>query len=251
MVAHYPIVEWLVSGKKRELINMRKAIEGSSCNTILLSCENFYHALGEHQIRLLSEILEPFNVKIICYVRRQDLAAESAWKQQVRVRLESTSFEIFIKKHKDPTKLSKVQLNYFRMLYPWSQFFGEEKIKLRIFQNNSFIGGDLLRDFFSTICFSDAYDSNLECFSGSNKSISNGFIDLIRIINDSNLVSKENHNDLVNAIDSSSATFDNSPLLDIKGRREILENYSEVNEQLFNKYMSVNDSVGFDVSDLY
>lgn len=251
MVAHYPVVEWLVSGDVKKLNTMKQAMEDSPCDCVLLSCENFYHDLGPSHIGLLSGLLEAFNVMIICYVRRQDFAAESAWKQQVRVGLEVTPFDDFKKIHKDPSWLHKVQLNYFRMLAPWAQSFGEHNIKLRVFQKSSFIGGDLLPDFFSTLGISKAYKPGLMRSEYSNKSLPSGFIELISVINNLGLVAKENHHALVNAIESSSAVFDSRPMLDTQDRQEILENYSAVNEKLFHKYKPRNGTMGFDVSDIY
>ncbi len=251
MVAHYPVAEWLLVGDMKNLINMKKAIDNSPCSTVLLSCENFYHSLCSTQISLLSEVLKTFNVIVVCYVRRQDFAAESAWKQQIRVGLEKVPFKVFIKKHKDRSRLSKVQLNYFRMLAPWEQVFGKKNIKLRIFQKTSFVGGDLLHDFFSTIGLPNAYEPVLECHEDSNKSLSSGLIELIRVINELSLVSKANHHSLVNVIESSSASFSNIPLLDIQDRRDIIENYSEVNEKLFNKYKCNDETMEFNISDIF
>jgi len=112
-------------------------------HTVIFSSEHLSTFLMEEsEIQSLNKILEPFisSFIIIIYIRRQDLIASSMISNYARVGLSTTL----------PTGSEIVArhfYNYRRLLKKWSEVFGKENIRLRIFEKEQLIHQDLLQDF--------------------------------------------------------------------------------------------------------
>ncbi len=121
---------------KDDLLNEIKMFTGES---VLISCENFWK-LDLKQIRLLTSIFKNFDVKIIAYLRRQDLFLESR----------STNFSLVsdIEKYRqivmNPYSHYRRACNYLSILDKWSSIGGMDNMIARIFEK------DQLKDGFSS-----------------------------------------------------------------------------------------------------
>lgn len=115
---------------------------------------------GEHMSLLrepeefdrLKELLRTMGdrpVRIVVYLRRQDLFYLSGYSQ--RIKNGSTLPWSDLSENFDPSVY-----DYASLLEGWKSAFGRENIIVRVFERPQMIGGDLIRDFLSVIGFEDA-----------------------------------------------------------------------------------------------
>ena len=108
----------------------------------VISSEAFMNC-RPHQVRSFREVLAGRDVRVVAYVRRQDLWLQSAWNQQARFGRCSLDFWDFY------TGVSKRgRGDYHGMLLPWAEAFGEKCIFVRNFDALS--AGGIVPDFFET-----------------------------------------------------------------------------------------------------
>lgn len=235
--AHYTAVYWVLSENASGLRQVRKAIDASKCGTVLLSCENFYHLLSPEQVGTLAALLKGLSVRIVCYVRRQDLYIESAWKQQAKVGALRMPFPAFLEQHTSADYLSKSHANYHAKLEPWREAFGREAIVVRPFDASAFRAGDLVTDFLDACGLDDVEAiAALPRAPSTNVAIPSELADLVRRTNVEKLVDPE-HQQAYVAWLRGFGGFEDPPLLTSKDRRAILRNYRDANRKLFEDYL--------------
>jgi hypothetical protein len=109
---------------------------------ILISSEVFSEPIERNRCRLFRDIAD--EVKIIIYLRRQDLYIESVYGFLVKIGKFSNSFSNF--------KYEKVfNLDYRIKIEEWAALFGRENIIVRIYESGQFHGGTIFHDFMHTL----------------------------------------------------------------------------------------------------
>jgi len=122
-------------------------INKSNAENIILSSEGF-SLLPLEKIKELKNYLAGFLVKIIVYVRRQDLVLQSYWAEVTK----SGDYEHGIKDFDvwmDEYDFENRNGNYQKLLDKWSSVFGKENIIVRVLEKNQ-LNGSLFNDFLST-----------------------------------------------------------------------------------------------------
>lgn len=229
---HGDLVRWASTDNHRRLNALGRQIDKSTCDTVVISSENFYHQLNPAQVQSLADAIGPgHRVQVLCYVRRQDDYMESAWKQQVRVGAMRSAFPTFLARHTSTEFLAEAHANYHRMLLPWAQSFGRQALRIQVFDRKEFVHGDLIDDFLA-LCNPQADYSTLLRPRPNNPSLSTELAVLLRQINLMGLVNKTEQAELVAFLERHHA-FQNPPLLSAHDRQRILANYRQSNEQLF------------------
>ncbi len=100
-----------------------KEIENSNLDNIIISSE-FFEFANTKQIGILKSKLESYEVKILIYVRRQDLRLESLYTQSVKHGVCGTDILSFIERRKERS-------DYYKLIEPWKQAFGINNIIVR------------------------------------------------------------------------------------------------------------------------
>ncbi len=118
----------------------------SSAEKVIISSEDFSTRIFDGQIDLLARRLADFDVKVVCYVRRQDEFIASVW---------STAVCHFGEASPLSECLSHQWLDYAGVVNRWARFFGRGAIILRVFDEAQLMHGDAVADFLS-ICSIDA-----------------------------------------------------------------------------------------------
>jgi len=119
-----------------------------SPEVMLLSSEHFSSRFREEEIFSLADVLEPFDVRIIVYVKRQDLMAASAFSTRVRgggrewLDLQYVHSNIFY-------------FNLWDMLTEWSSGFEKKRISVRVFDPNMLVNQDVVSDFMALMNVKD------------------------------------------------------------------------------------------------
>ncbi|NEQ76623.1 MAG: hypothetical protein F6K23_28455 [Okeania sp. SIO2C9] len=119
-------------------------INSSIADKIIISSE-FFNTLNESQISQLKLQLNKFKiVKIIVYIRRQDIRIKSMYKQGIK----ANGFSEKIEKRLD---IFKSKNDYYKLLKPWRKAFGLENIILKNFDQITKSKNNLYYDFLKTL----------------------------------------------------------------------------------------------------
>lgn len=111
---------------------------------LVLSSEALHQA-NAGQVAQIRQLLAPFEVRIVVYLRRQSDMLESWFLQQLKT---SKPRSPTIGEFADTVAPS---LDYAAMLAPWAHCFGHAAVHVRIFEPASFVNGDLIDDFCCSI----------------------------------------------------------------------------------------------------
>lgn len=151
---HY--MAWAIKGQKKSPWGKLDSIDGkllakqaiesakiNNCNKIIYSSEEFC-TFTEKDILKLKEILngEYSNIKIVVYLRRQDLLIESSYNSEVKwwgSRL-NLSFQEYVK---SKTPFHK----YDEVIDLWASAFGLENITVRLYDSTDMPKNDVRLDF--------------------------------------------------------------------------------------------------------
>jgi hypothetical protein len=115
-----------------------------SIDNIVISSEHFHSRLHSiEEIQELQILLNEFcyEIKIIVYLRRQDLVATSLFSTGVKVGVSRNNVL------KDNISPEDIYYNYYNLLEKWSNVFGQENIILRVFEKEKLVNGDTVDDF--------------------------------------------------------------------------------------------------------
>lgn len=129
-----------------DMEKLRDEMANSPAQTIVISSEDFSTRLQQSEVDFLAQHLADFDVRIVCYVRRQDEFIISVWSTAVAYYGES-----------DPLSccLDHSWLDYAGTIVPWARAFGPGAVVLRVFERSQLAGGDAVEDFLS-VCGIDA-----------------------------------------------------------------------------------------------
>ncbi len=234
IAAHYQLIERLRHADAATLAAVTDYIDSREQDTIVFSCENFYHHLGHTELQRLAALLKPYRVSIVCYLRRQDLYVESAYRQQVKVGVAKVNVRPFLARHMSAKSLDEVHANYYRMLQRWDQYFGTDCMQVRLFDKACFAGGDLLTDFLQASGIGNV-ELQRRGEAVANQAVPAELINVLRVFNQAGIVSKEHHQQFVRDL-RENFDFRDYSLISNSVRTKILENYAESNRQLFAHY---------------
>lgn len=234
IAAHYPLVDAIKSRDSRKLEKVTNYIDKSVCETVIFSCENLYHSLEESDVDWLSKALQNYHVMILCYVRRQDLYIESAYRQQVKVGEFKMKFDDFLKRHVDRSYLTEVHANYYAMLEKWRESFGASSLVVRPFDQRLFYHGTLLNDYSNVLGLKEA---TLETSSKNNTNLKlpRELINVVRLSNSLQIVPRDHQQSFVQFL-SDHLDFRDSAFLNPSERDLVLKNYEEVNKKLCKRF---------------
>ena len=109
-------------------------IEGSGCDTVLVSSEDFEWFQG---VDRLAPLRDRFDVRILYYMRSPEGYLESYYNQVVKdfQTRETRTLERYMAEH------SLFFLNNDRILRRWSRVFGVENLSVRVFRKGAFPNG--------------------------------------------------------------------------------------------------------------
>lgn len=219
-----------ISGHVKTLyLNLLQEIEKSTANKIFISSENFIFSTPSF-IEDLKQELSPFDVKIIFYVRRQELLIESIFLQWQKVGDDYLGgIEKFFRTHKG-------SFDFYRKITPWAACFGEDSIIARLYERN-LIGDDICCDIVNLL---NLHPLSAEKGGRENASLRPEFATLIGLI-DAAGVQKEDRIKIVGELLSLSEKFGSmkkETLLSYELKQEIAAYYRESNQKFSEKYFS-------------
>ena len=118
---------------------------------VIMSDENIWNGYVKRKSfwKLLTEALKErgIDLKVIVYLRRQDLLVESYWLQRVK----GTSWEMDFQEYITSGKYKEFKLNYYKRLQSIANFAGKENVIVRVYEKQQWEGHTLIQDFFHCV----------------------------------------------------------------------------------------------------
>ncbi|RPI73225.1 MAG: hypothetical protein EHM38_00770, partial [Geobacteraceae bacterium] len=122
---------------------------------ILISEEVFWHLFEQRPsekieaVQWIKKQFRGYEVKVVCYLRRQDKWIESWYNQVVKTDVNYRSrltYEEFIELYRNCG-----QLDYLHALAPWEKVLGKDNMIVRPFEKKWLLDGDIITDFMSIL----------------------------------------------------------------------------------------------------
>lgn len=151
---------------------------------IVLSDEDIWnlHLSRTNFWSLLKNALDErgIDLKVIVYLRRQDLVVESYWMQRVKAKITS-SFQEFI----DSGEYSFFKLNYYENLEHISKIIGKENIIVRAYEKQQYEGNgnSLISDFMKVLGL-ELNDMYVSPNAVVNTSLHGSYLEVKRLLNE-------------------------------------------------------------------
>jgi len=164
--AHHDIAQWVRLEKDKDFLLQffKEAVEEykkNNCTRIVISSEYFFYSIKNpgiiekqdcykkirKNLQMLKEVIpDDFTVKIIAYLRRQDLALDARYNQQVKY---SNSFDLTPMEVKEKI-IAQHYFDYELLLKVWADLFGKENVIVRAYEKQQLPEGTVV-DFLSNI----------------------------------------------------------------------------------------------------
>jgi len=161
-----------------------REIESSAADRVIISSEDFIQYADNKRsqalIREIKDFLSPYDVRVVCYIRRQDDYCESWYNQivkfgiRVRERCGLPAYESMAETHR----------NYLMALDAFEKVFSRKSMIVRIYDRKELRGGDIVQDLLYTV--QDGRAGILYCKNGEedrNIRLDNSLIELKRWCN--------------------------------------------------------------------
>ncbi len=213
---------------------IKHKIRSSNQPVVLLSEEVFWHLFENRAeerpeaIGWIKRQLSEFNVKVVCYLRRQDSWLESWYNQIVKTDVSQYSrmtFGEFMAHYKQ-----NGLLDYHATLQPWVENFGKENMLVKPFERKKFLNGDIIADFLSLL----GLKVEADCIIPKNRqiSLSNAACELSTIYNRTKYAKKFKVKflDMIEEFDQ--IIDDKRKYIKITEAEELLREYFEPNRKL-------------------
>ncbi|WP_428311545.1 hypothetical protein [Hydrocarboniphaga sp.] len=147
-------------------------------NSIVVSGENMSQLRQPAELMRLRDLLSPLTagqIKVVIYLRRQDLFYLSSYSQHIKAGGTRHWSEMV-------GDAKKRLYDYTRFLKPWAEHFGEANIVVRPFERSQFAKQDLLSDFLSVIGL-DGELSGFDIPETQNQSLDAQTAEYLRLMN--------------------------------------------------------------------
>lgn len=118
---HSSLFKSLVLGPaefQKEFDIVMREYQASGCSTLVLSEEAFSSPyFDKFNFRLFKKFLPHFDIRVVCFLRRQDTFAESLWNQHTKIEKQSKDITGFLEVPKN-----RLRFDYVGMLDFWANF---------------------------------------------------------------------------------------------------------------------------------
>ena len=181
------------------------------------------------------------NIKIVCYLRRQDLYIESYWNQCIKKKMETRDI--------DQMLLEDTTIRYKEKLDEIAEIVGREKIIVRVYEREQFEGSreDITSDFCKVLGIKDTWDG-IVLPGIVNERIDAELIEMKRLFNQEYKKRLDEPCYVVtrNAMEyAANHKFSKVGYISNECRKELIKKYSDDNYYIATNYMGRKDGVLF------
>lgn len=235
--AHHPMA-WVLQGSKGTIPNYKvnqmvwedvvAEIKTTNYLNYLISSEFFITVKNIEQTNRIKKYFSEFNVKIILYIRPQDLWIESAYLQKVKTGIECGRFIDFIKNPDQEFDIEK-------LLRAWECSFGVDNIIIRNFDDKE-VKKDLISDFINIFNFKYEDFKGIKHLPRVNDSITRELSELFLKYKDK--LDDAGRNKIIFTYNQKIKNKNslNTKYLDQESREEFLKKYQNSNEAIAKRY---------------
>ena len=131
--------------------SLNNEIELSIADKVIISSEDFSKAKLK-DIRYIYSKLNSYDVRIVVYIKRQDLRVQSVYSQMVKSGTYFKSIDSFINGTSN-------KFDYYSLLQPWRNVFGIDKIIVKPLEKSQI--EDIFSDFLAEVGVYDCGDFSL------------------------------------------------------------------------------------------
>lgn len=214
--------------------------------TFLMSSELIAWASKEKIAPYCAAIMAHMDLKIVLYLRRQDIIIMAGYNQQIKAGTQRRDIRAVIK-----NQMSR--FDYLAKIKPWEEAIGTENIIIRAYERQQFIEGDLRKDFLvGALGISDLGDFNFVNRPNSNPRYARAAMEYKRFLNClfEDVEASGAFNKLLlkySADVSANATeiFTEHDTLDPQTRQQVLDHFAADNAFIARTYMGRADGLLF------
>lgn len=216
----------------------------TSSRNIIISSEVLFSNIVDANLEEIKKRFKESNIKIICYLRRQDTYIESFYKQYLKSGY-SLGFNEYFKKNnfKWNPFISSSRYNWYKTLTKYSAVFGSENIIVRPYESQQMKEGNLIIDFLDNIGVQEWEDFTFPD-TNENVSLPGDVLELFRLLNKTyskKVIKKEEGEKAVPYFDFFEHYFGESEhrnlLLSSRKRKAILRVYKKSNTQIARTFL--------------
>ncbi len=184
------------------------------------------------------------DLKIIVYLRRQDLLIQSYWAQQVKETM-TMSFKQYI----DSGKYTYFNVDYAKRLKEIAAAVGKENIIVRVYEKQQYYGGNILSDFLNILGL-EMTDEYAQADRVINASLEGSCLEVKRLLNNSS-VYKSKKNFLVPLLTQvqqekeGNTGYDKGKYFSSADQLAFMSNFEEGNRAVAKEYLNREDGVLF------
>ena len=182
-------------------------------------------------------------LKVIVYLRRQDLFIQSFWAQHVK----ETSLSDTIQEYIDGKRFKLLKLDYYDRLNKISDVIGKENMLVRVYEKNQYIGPEksIISDFFTTVGL-EYNDNYAELERLPNTSLTGIYLEAKRQLNKiEGLVERKDYvQDLVKKVvelNGDVRSISSNEFMTGDEAVAFLNRYAESNEKVAREYLGSDD----------
>ncbi len=216
---------------------LHKEIETANLDKIVISSENFDSNNSKYINSLKSE-LKSYEVKIIVYVRRQDLRLESLYNQEIKQGLYSGDVFSFLSQKREGS-------DYYKRLEPWKQIFGIDNLIVRPLEKTQI--PNICHDLLKIIGITDF--NNFSEIKNQNIKLGRKVLEVLKLVNkiyENNPQKREKYSKVIaNFTKEYWSDYRSYRLLSYSDSLKILEWYKQSNIDLAKEYLARQDGVLF------
>ena len=186
------------------------------------------------------------NIKIIVYLRRQDLYAEALWNQRVkRDAIRVGSMREYLK---DP-RLKKT-MDYYTILRGIEHLIGRENMVVHVFEKECLAQGDLIQDFFTSLEIPVDWNHLIYHRGGENERLDVDLLAVKRIFNKTYAeyisdIDRPSTIVMKNYIDAIRPDKKRFGYMTLEEREDILQRYEKGNQKVAKRYLNKKDGILF------
>lgn len=227
--------------KEKTWLMLREKVEQSK-HGVIISSEGFSTPEVLQHMDFIKDSLSGFDVKVVIYLRRQDIFAQSLYKEQIKDR-EHRSFALAYEEAG-----YKKFLDYKEIVDQWGNAFGKHNIQVRPYERGQLKNGDIVADFMQTIG-AKMNKKMLRSDKPVNQTMNSHVLQISRELNAIGVNGPQVNEFkwwLNSILDNDSASvFVDHDLIGSSRRLEILKEFSDGNRYIAQEYLNRSDGVLF------
>ena len=211
---------------------VQSSIDSAGDKTVVFSSEEFGN-LNVNQIIDMKSRLSIQSAKIVFYLRNQVDYLISQYKQHIQqyeTRYTGTLFDYVV----EFNILNRMA--YAALAFGWANVFGDESLRIRVYDRSCLLNCDVVQDFCNVIGFDCRvlpHFSDVE--NDDNKSVSDFAAEVLRYANKFDF-SPEEHRELLNQIRKTSSDYSNYCFLDVSSMERVRDRFSRSNERISQRF---------------